>query len=69
MKRKNLGRVQIISYVVDMDNKKMVEYAKDLLFDIIDDAVMDYNLRPLIEVVPDPTAKESDIHSCLRIIE
>lgn len=60
--KKRLGRVMFsISYVVDLDNKDMVDEAKDCLYEDIFSIVKDGDLYNLIKVCSDKKLKESDI--------
>jgi len=57
-----LGRVQIShSYVVDLDNKEMVEDGTEALYDDLMNAVKFDELGANIVVLEAPDASESDI--------
>jgi len=57
-----LGKVQIgHSYVVDLDDKDMVDHAKDALYEDLMNAVKYDELPSNIEAVNAPDASEGDI--------
>lgn len=57
-----LGRVYFnINYVVDLDNKDMVDEAKQCVFEDVMNAVKYDEVAAHIEVVSDATATEEDI--------
>ena len=58
-----LGRVQVHSYVVDLDNEEMVQHAKDSLFD---DLTNHSEVYSFIDVVEDPDANEGEIADFLK---
>lgn len=58
MPKKRLGRVQVHSYVVDLDNEEMVDHAKECLYD---DLSHHSELWSFIDVVEDPNADEGEI--------
>ena len=61
-----LGRVQIShSYVVDLDNKEMVEDGTEALYDDLMNAVKFDELGANIVVLEDSTATEDEIPSFL----
>jgi len=58
-----LGRVRVsIEYVVDLDNKEMVDHAKDCIVEDIDNAVKFNEEHTLLEIDTDGHGlEESDI--------
>lgn len=62
-----LGRVKInMSYVVDLDNPKMVEEAKSSVYEDIMNAAKYNELGSYIDVVEDKTATEGEIPEWLN---
>ena len=58
----NLGRVTFnVSYVVDLDNKNMVDDAKQCVFEDVMNAVKHDEVAALITVATDSTATQEDI--------
>lgn len=61
-----LGKVIFnLEYVVDLDNNKMVEDAKEILIEDVESAIRHNEATNLVEVVDSPDSKESDIPSFL----
>lgn len=65
-KPKRMGRVCFaFSTVVDLNNKDMVEHAKDALYEDLHYAVKMDELQCFFREVEDPSLKEEDIPSFL----
>ena len=61
-KKKRFGRVGIhLSYVVDLDDKDMIEEAKDCFYEDIMNAYKYDELHTWVDVFPDSNVDETDI--------
>jgi nitric oxide synthase oxygenase domain/subunit len=62
MKKPRLGRVYLAhSYVIDLNDENMIEYATDALYEDIMSAIKYGEIQSWIEIKEDKTAKVSDI--------
>ncbi len=60
------GRVTFsISCVVDLDDAEMIDEARELVAQDVADAIRHGADSPYVDVEPDATATEADIHDCL----
>jgi hypothetical protein len=60
------GRVSFsISYVVDLDDAEMIDEAREMLAGDVQDVIRYRDSWAAIEVKPDETATEADIHDYL----
>ena len=68
--KKPLGRVCIsLSYVVDLNNKDMIDEAKECLMEDLMNIFKYNELHDHIDIVEDKKAKEKDIPDFLKIKE
>jgi len=60
------GRVTFsVSYVVDLDDEEMVDEAREMLAEDVQDVIRYRESWAAIDVAPDATATEADIHDYL----
>jgi hypothetical protein len=61
-----LGKIKMtFEYTVDLDNERMVDYAKDAILEDIGSFYLESDNIDALEVVEDKDAKEGDIPSFL----
>ncbi len=60
------GRVTFsISYVVDLDDAEMIDEARGMVAEDVRDSIRHGDDSAYIDVEPDASATEADIHDCL----